>query len=243
MLPIERLKHERQSAAPASAENDRADRNAFAFFKIRIEHRIIATRCSESTVGMRGFLLGIGRPIATAPIDGVFRSRPVGIFAFPPNVAVIGQRDIGIKRIVLDRFHRVRIRFVIGSRHDAEIAVLGIDREQAAIAHLHPGDVVADRSDFPAGEMFRRNEHREIGFAARARESGRDVMFSALRRLHSQNQHVFRKPPLLTGQVGTDPQRQAFLAEQNVAPIAGAYRHNLVVLWKMTDEPPLRIYI
>src|SRR5437588_2460957 len=98
--------------------------------------------------------------------------RRSSIFAFPPNVAVIGQRDISIKGIVLDRFHRVWVRFVICSRDNAEITVLRIDREQSAITNLHPGDIVPDGGNFPTGEMFRRNEHGEIGFTASAWKRG-----------------------------------------------------------------------
>ena len=163
------------------------------------------------------------------------------VFAFPPNVTVIGKRDIGIERIALDRFHGVRVRFVTRSRHDAEVAVLRIDRIQAAIANLHPSDVVAHRCHFPAFEMFRRNKHGEIGFAACARECRRHVMFAAFGRFHPEDQHVLRHPALFAREIRSDPQSETFFAQQNVAAVTRPHRDDRVILRKMTDEPTRRI--
>ena len=165
------------------------------------------------------------------------------ILSFPPDVAVIGQRDVGIERVVRDRFHGIRVRFEIRARDNPEVAVLGIDGVQAPIADLHPCDVVADSGDFPAFEMFRRNQHGKICLAARARECRDHIMFSALGGFDAENQHVLRHPTLSLRQIRTDAQSETFLAEQNVAPVARADRNNRVVLWKMTDEPPIRIDI
>src|SRR5213082_896463 len=124
-----------------------------------------------------------------APIDRVRRRRAV--FPFPPDIALIGECDVCEERVVLNRLHRVRIRFVTRPGHDAEISVLGIDRVKPSVrADLHPGDVVADRGDLPAFEMRGRNEHREICFAAGARERRGNVMLSAFGRFHSENEHM-----------------------------------------------------
>ena len=241
MLPIERLKDERHGIAPASTEDERADRHAFAFFDIGIQRRVVAHRRGETAVRMRGFFFRSWRPIVATPINRVRGRRAV--FAFPPNIAVIGQSDICIKRVMLDRFHRVRIRFVTRARHDAEVTVLRIDREKPAIANLHPGDVVADGRHFPAAKMFRRNEHGKIGFATRAREGCGHVMLATLRRLDAEDEHVFRHPALPAGEIRTDAQRETFFAEQNISAVAGANRDDRVVLWKMADETPRRIDI
>ena len=55
LLPVERLKHERHRIAAASAEDDRANRDAVAFFNIDIERGIVAQRCRETAVWMRSF--------------------------------------------------------------------------------------------------------------------------------------------------------------------------------------------
>src|SRR4029453_810030 len=107
--------------------------------------------------------------------------------------------------------------------HDTEVAILGINRvETTVVSYLHPGDVVPDGGDLPSGKMSRRDEHRKIGFPARARESGGDVMLFPFRRLDSQNQHVLGEPALFLRQVGGNAEGKTFFAQQNVAPVAGA---------------------
>ena len=97
----------------------------------------------------RFLVLAAGRPIVALPVDGVLRR--IAVHAFPPHVAVVGERDVREDRVLLDRLHRVRIRLVIRARRDAEEAGLGIDGvELAVVARLDPGDVVADRRHFPA---------------------------------------------------------------------------------------------
>ena len=107
VFPVERLKDERHGIAPASAENDGADRNAAAVFNMRIEHGIVAHGSGEAAVGMGRFFLGRWCPIVAAPVDRV-RWRGA-VLAFPPSVAVIDQCYVGINSIALDRFHRVRV--------------------------------------------------------------------------------------------------------------------------------------
>ena len=99
------------------------------------------------------------------------------VFSFPPNIGVISERDVCVKRIVLDGFHRVWIRFVTRAGNDAEISILRIHSEQPSVANFHPCDVVADSRNFPAFEVRGRDQHREIGFPARAGKRGGHVMF------------------------------------------------------------------
>src|SRR6266516_5154457 len=54
VLPVKRLKHERHRIAAASAEDDRANRDAVAFFNIDIERGIVAHGRGEPAVWMRG---------------------------------------------------------------------------------------------------------------------------------------------------------------------------------------------
>src|SRR5882672_1499664 len=102
------------------------------------------------------------------------------IFALPPYVAVVGESHVGINCVVRYRSHRVRIRFMTRSGHDAEIAVLWINRVQTAVANSHPADVVPNRRHLPALEMRGRNEHREIGLTACAGECSSYVVFAPL---------------------------------------------------------------
>ena len=102
--PIHGAKNQRHRVAPASAENDRTDRHALSLFDVRIEHRIVPHRNRETAIGMRCFLLRLRRPTISFPVEA--RSGR-GILSFPPDIAVVGQRDIRKERIPLDRLHRI----------------------------------------------------------------------------------------------------------------------------------------
>ena len=121
--------------AAASAENDRADRHALAV--LDLADRAPDCCASEWRNGCWDaplFPSKSGVQSIASPINRVLRRR--AILAFPPDIAVVRQRDVGVKRVALDRFHRVRVRFVARPRHDAEIAVLRIDRLQTAVAPI-----------------------------------------------------------------------------------------------------------
>ena len=121
-----------------------------------------------------------------------------------------------------------------GAGRDAEEAGLGVDRVEAAVvAELHPGDVVADRLDLPALE--RRDEHREVGLAAGARERAGDVLDLTLGRRELEDEHVLGHPALVAGHRRGDAQREALLAEQRVAAVAGAVGPDLAGLGVVDD--------
>ena len=71
----------------------------------------------------------------------------------------------------------------------------------------------------------------------------RDVMFFPFRRFDAENEHVLGEPALLAREIGTDAEREAFLAEQNISAVTGADRDDGVVLRKMADEPAIGIHI
>src|SRR5207247_6758889 len=95
----------------------------------------------------------------------------------------------------------------------------------------------------PAGELGWRNEHREIRLARRARERAGDEVRLALGRNRFEQHHVLGEPALLVSVIARDAQREAFLAEQRVAAVAGADRPDHVVLPELTDIAALRIAI
>ena len=107
MLPIERLEDERHRVAAPAAKNDRADRNAGSIFDMRIQYWIIAHRRGETAIGMGRFVFRCRRPVIAAPIDRMRGRRSV--FSFPPSVAVISERDVGVNCVVLNRAHGVRV--------------------------------------------------------------------------------------------------------------------------------------
>ncbi len=111
---------------------------------------------------MSGFAAGVGSPGAAQPVDQL-SGLLVG-HAFPPDVAVERHGAVGENGIVRDAEHGVGVRLHAGAGSHAEESVLGIDGVEAAIgAELHPGDVIADGLDLPAGKGG--DHHRQICFA------------------------------------------------------------------------------
>jgi hypothetical protein len=130
-------------------------------------------------------------------------------------------RDVGEDGVPGDGLHGVGVRLHAGARRDAEVAGLGVDRPQAAVvADAHPGDVVAHGPDLPPAEALGRDHHGEVGLAALAGEGGGDVGGLALGALEAEDEHVLGEPALLVAEVAADAQRQALLAEQDVAAVA-----------------------
>src|SRR5438067_11921705 len=112
--------------ATAATENNRTDGDAVAILDMRVEHRIIAHWSGEAAIGMRRFFLRVRGPIIASPINRVLRRR--AILPLPPHIAVVRQRDVGVKRVALDRLHRVGVRFVARPGHYPEVTVFRIDR-------------------------------------------------------------------------------------------------------------------
>ena len=176
----------------------------------------------------------IGRPVLALPIDEMRRRR--FRHPFPPDVAIVGQGHVGENHIRLEHLHRIRIRLARRAWRHAKIAGLGIDRvEHAVRVRLDPRDVVADGRHLPALEALRRNQHREVGLAARAWKRSSDVGLFAARRCHAENQHVLGEPALVAPHHRCDPQCEAFLAEQRVAAVARAIAPYLARFGKMHD--------
>ena len=160
------------------------------------------------------------------------------VHPLPPHVSVVGEGDVREDRVGADRLHPVRVRRIRRAGRDPEVAGLRIDREQAAVlAWFDPRDVVADRGHLPAlvGERRRRDEHREVRLAARARERRRDIRLLPLRIRHTQDEHVLGEPPVVARHRGRDPQGEALLAQQRVAAVAGPVRPDLQRLREVHD--------
>ncbi|KAG0776524.1 hypothetical protein G6F22_012509 [Rhizopus arrhizus] len=236
--PVARLGYQRHRGGAAAAEDEGVDDHAFGVFPFRIDGRALRGRRGETRVRVRGLAAGFardgGRPVLALPVDQV-RGRRVG-HAFPPDVAVIGQRHVGEDDIGLQGRHGVEVGLLAGARGHAEIAGFRVDGVQAAVgARLDPGDVVANRGDLPAVHALRRDQHGEVGLAASGRKRGGHVVFAALGRGHAQDQHVFGQPALVAPHGGGDAQRKALLAQQRIAAIARAVAPDLAALGEMHD--------
>ena len=126
--------------------------------------------------------------------------------------------------VALQARHAVGVGLLVGAGRDAEVTGFGIDRIQAAVgARLDPCDVVADRRDLPAVEAGRRNQHREVGLAAGAREGGRDVVLPASGAVTPSTSMCSASQPddfVACAHDRCDAQREALLAEQRIAAVA-----------------------
>ena len=119
--------------------------------------------------------------------------------------------------------HGVEVGLFGGARGDAEEAGFRVDRVEAGrpvrglIQAMSSPMVVI----FQPFEALRRNQHGEVGLAAGGREGGGDVVLLALGRFDAEDQHVLGQPALVARHVRGDAQREALLAEQRIAAVAG----------------------
>ena len=60
-------------------------------------------------------------------------------------------------------------------------------------------------------------------------------MLFSFRRFDAEDQHVLGHPALFAREIGTDAERETFLAKQHVAAVTGADRDDRVVLREMAD--------
>jgi hypothetical protein len=75
---------------------------------------------------------GLGGPVVALPVGEV--GRLLVSHALPPDVAVIGEGDVGEDRVaLLDGAHGVGVGVLAGAGRDAEQAELGVDGIQPAV--------------------------------------------------------------------------------------------------------------
>src|SRR5439155_17132266 len=161
--------------------------------------------------------------------------------ALPPDTAVGSQSYIGKDRVLSQRRHSVGVGLGAGARGDTEETRLRVDSPKLArLVGLDPRDVVVDSPYLPALEAGRRDHHREVCLATGRGESSGDIglfcgAVRTLRRLNRDDQHVFRHPALIAGDVGGDAESKTLFAQQRIAAIARAVAPDLASLRKMHD--------
>ena len=100
--PVAGLGDQRHGGRTSTAEDEGIDRHALGIVPLRIDHRILRSRHGKARIRMRGLAatLAVGRrPVLALPVDQV--SRRLFGHALPPDIAVIGERDIGKDDIAL----------------------------------------------------------------------------------------------------------------------------------------------
>ncbi len=116
---------------------------------VGVEHRVLHRGRGEAGVRMRR--LASSAPVSSpAPCQSMQVLGRIAVHAFPPHVAVVGERDVGEDAVGLDGLHRAGVGRIGRAGRDAEVAGLGVDRVETSIGvRLDPGDVVADGGDLP----------------------------------------------------------------------------------------------
>ena len=246
--PVKGLENKRHRRGASASEDHGADLYPLRILPIGIDDGAIARRGCEAAIRMAGedgFTLCIvltGGPILPLPVDKMGRGF-LG-HAFPPDIAVICQGDIGEDGIPLDGVHGHRIALVGGAGGDAEEAGLGIDGTEPAVgSRLDPGNVVADAGDFPTLflQVLGRDDHGEVGLAAGAREGCGDIGLFTLRIFNAEDEHVLGHPPLVTSHGRGDTKCEAFFPKQGISAVAGAVADDQSLLGEMSDVGILRI--
>ena len=205
VAPVERLEDQRHDVRTTPSEDDGGDRHPLRIECFGSHGRIVGGRRSEPRIGVSRFLFGGRSPRIALPVQTLDWRRV--IVAFPPNCPIRLECDVGVDRITRDGHHRIGVGLGISARRHPEVARLGINGPQTSVrTRPHPRDIIAHGPYLPALKPFRRNHHGKVRLAAGAREGCCDVAPFTLGRLHCQDQHVLRQPPLPPPQVRSDAQ-------------------------------------
>ena len=233
VVPVEGLMDERYRTRPTAAEEDCADRHALRVLPCRIDYRALRCGRREAGVGMRARFAGLRVPLFASPVDEFPLGR-IGADPFPPDIAVFGENDVGEHGILFDAQHGIRVRLHRRARRDTEKACFGIDGIEPAVgAEFHPGDVVADGFDLPAGNGG--DKHGQVGLSAGAREGRGHILFDPLRIGDSQNEHVLGEPAFIARLNRGDAQGEALLSQKCIAAVARAVAPDGAFFGKMGD--------
>ena len=83
--------------------------------------------------------------------------------------------------------------------------------------------------------------HGHVGLAAGAGEGGGDEPLLTLRAGDAHDEHVLGQPALVVRDAVGDAQREAFLAEQRVAAVAAAERHDAAAVGQVRHQDARRV--
>ena len=132
--PVARLSHQWHGGRAATAEDEGVDGHAFRVVPGFVKRRVVGGSDGKARIRVcgpgAGFFRDLRRPVIALPVDQVRRqrlARCVMLHAFPPDVAVVGQRNVGENCVVVQAAHAVRVGQQVGARCHAKVASLGVD--------------------------------------------------------------------------------------------------------------------
>ena len=221
VIPAHCFVNKRNSRRTASSEQECGNRNSVRIFPFVGNRRAVGSFCSEAGIRMSRFFCGSFCPDITFPVDQFFAR--FGFHTFPPDITVFGQSHVGENGVFFDGVHGVRVRAHGCSGGNAEESGFGVDGvETSVFAELHPGNIISDGFDFPAGDG--RNQHGQVCFSAGGGERTCYVFDFAFRVGQFQDEHVLGQPAFVAGLNGSDTQSQTFFTQQRVSAVTGTVR-------------------
>ena len=165
--------------------------------------------------------------------------------SFPPHCHIVGvKRNVCEYRAALCRLKRVVIGVFVRAGSNAEEAVFGVDSPKSSVlAHSYPGDIVADAFYFEAlvNVVFGRYKHCKVGFAARRRESRRNVLLFAVGIGYAEYKHMLCHPALVLSEIGSDTECKTFFTEQNVSAVSRVYGNYRVLFGEVHNIAFVRV--
>ena len=201
--------------------------------------RARSTGTATPATQKREFGCAAGRRRTRASTTGRFQSvRCAGgssVDVLPPHVAVVGERGVGehgvARRACASRSGWTRSLVPGATPKNPNSGLIACRRPSSPnFIHAMSSPMV---STFQPG--IGRDEHGEVGLAARRRERGGDVVHAALGARDLEDEHVLGEPALVARDHRRDAQREALLAEQRVAAVARAERPDLARLGEVHD--------
>src|SRR5699024_8028671 len=99
VLPVVGLGDQRNGVGTTSTEEDRVDLDALPVGELGSRGRALLDGHAVAGVRVCGGLVGPGSPVVALPVNEVLRS--VAIHALPPDVAVVGECDVGDRKSVV----------------------------------------------------------------------------------------------------------------------------------------------
>ena len=111
LSPITRLSHQRHGGRATAAKDEGVNDNTLRVIPFGIQHRVLRGRDGKACIGMCGFntflFCLLRSPVSPLPVDAVCRWNLA--HAFPPHVAVIGQRHVCEDGVLGQGGHAIKV--------------------------------------------------------------------------------------------------------------------------------------
>ena len=195
-------------------------------------HGACSAATAKRALGCEDGRAALGRPVLALPVDRVRGRR--GGHALPPDVAV-DEGAVGEDGVALDRAHGVGVGLVARAGRDAEEAGLGVDRAQLAVRRRTSSRRCRRRRSRPSSPASVGSSIARLVLPHALGNAAATCLTAPCGRGELEDEHVLGEPALVARHHRGDAQREALLAEQRVAAVAGAVAPDLARLGVVHD--------